>query len=804
MVSSDEAVFSAEGVREVAAGLVRDELVVVPVRHHSPACGVLVRRLIRERRPSVVLVEGPRSFSELIPLLTDSAARMPLAVYSYASRGSERWAAYFPFCDYSPELVALREAAAAGVPSRFIDLDLAEQQTIEAEAVGEEGVSLLDERHFRHSRSLELLAKRLGCTDDEDLWELLFESDAGTTEPAEQIARMAAYCLLARADRSEAELTADGTTLREAEMAWHVREALRSRSPGDGPVLVVLGGFHGVVLPQLLADDVPRPEIDVDGVTGQSALIRYTFERLERLNGYGAGMTAPAWHQRLWQQLVDPPAGQHPRVAATLTAVLDISAELRDRHRVPLPMPAVAAAFEQAVRLAELRERPAPLRSDLLDAVQSCFVKGDIGVEGVLVRAACRQTLTGEVVGELPPGAGLTPLVEDARQRLRAQRIRVDDAGRHSVSLDLYRSAAHRETSRLLHGLRMLGVPIANRTAGPDFVGGFELNRLHEKWEVGWSPIVEGTLVEASVYGSTVPTAVATRFGEVLAARRTTALGARQASSLLVQACVLGLHEQAAVAVELVREQVAAEVSFVEVATAVSQLALLWEAREPLEARRLGDELLGLVRSAYQRALLLGRQLNGEPWPVAAALVQLRDLLVSTTGSGLDAELYWELIDVVAAEHSSTFVRGAATGLAYSAGRVASGELSRQVAAYLAGGLPVDESVAFLCGVLLTAREAAWHEQQLLTELDRRLAAWDQETFVRHLPELRLAFAELTPSETDRVAGLVAHLKGLTELGPLTTPGVTADEVDDYLAVSARVAAQLAADGLAEWSGERR
>ncbi|MGW5192457.1 DUF5682 family protein [Kribbella sp. NPDC004138] len=788
-------------VRDLAAELVRDDLVVVPVRHHSPACALLVRRLIEEHRPCQVLVEGPRAFTALIPLLTHADAEMPLAVYTYAARDADRWAAYYPFLDYSPELVALRDAAAAGIPSRFIDLDLAEQHLVEQvpQEIGEEGASLLDERHFRHSESLRLLAKRLGCADDEDLWELLFESDAPTSGTAEQIARMAAYCVMARADRSEQDLAADGTTSREAEMVWHVREALATRNADDGPVLVVVGGFHAVAFPALLADPPARPAIDVPNVSGDSALIRYTFERLERLNGYGAGMTSPAWHQRLWSNLVDPPAGQDPRVAATLTALLDISAELRDRHRLPLPLPSVVAAFEQSLRLAALRERPAPLRSDLLDAVLSCFVKGDADVEGVLVRAASTYTLTGDATGRLPPGAGRTPLVEDARQRLRQQRIRVDDLGRQSTSLDLYRNAAHRETSRLLHGLAILGVPFATRTAGPDFVHGTGLGRLHEKWDYSWTPLTEGALVEASMYGSTVPTAVTTRFAELLAERRTTTVGAPEAVALLAQACVVGLHDRVGETLELVGASVAADASFAAVGVAVTQLALLWEAREPLEARKLG-EVPALVGTAYQRAVYLGRQLVGDPRPTADALVRLRDLLVAETGGELDADLYWDLVDRSAEGHAEPFVQGAAAGIAYSAGRSAADEVVTRVAGHLAGGVSPVAGVAFVSGLLLTAREAAWQERSLLAELDRRLTGWDQATFVRHLPQLRLAFADLTPVETDRVAKLVASLKGLPDLGSLTIASATAEEVQRRLQISEQARALLERDGLSGWS----
>ena len=144
---------------------------------------------------------------------------------------------------------------------------------------------------------------------------------------------MAAYCLLARLDHTDDDLRADGTLQREAEMAFHVRAALDARKPGDGPVLVVLGGFHAVALPDLLAGppDTPARAIPERTVTSDAALIRFTFDRLERLNGYAAGMTSPAWHQLLWEHLTQTgrprdgaaaqrghpglPARHHPRAA---------------------------------------------------------------------------------------------------------------------------------------------------------------------------------------------------------------------------------------------------------------------------------------------------------------------------------------------------------------------------------------------------------------------------------------------------------------------------------------------------------
>jgi hypothetical protein len=803
-------VLTTAEVHDLAGRLVTDELVVVPVRHHSPACAWQVREAFRARRPSVVLVEGPRGMTPLIPLLTHEAARMPLAVYTYAVRSrrgepDERWSAYYPFCDYSPELVALREAASAGVPARFIDLDLAEQVVHEADRADapEGGPSLLDERHYRHSARLQALAERLGCRDHEDLWEHLFEARLGAAGAEGHLAGIAAYCELARRDHGDDELAADGTTAREAEMAWHVREALAGRQHGDGPVLVVVGGFHAVALPELLADPPPRPRVDVRGVTGESALIRYTFERLERLNGYASGMTSPAWHQYLWALATDPAGPDSPRVTAALTTLMDVAAELRTRHRMPLPLPSVMAAWEQALRLTALRGRAAPLRSDLLDAVTSCFVKGDADVEGLLVRAATRHVLTGTAVGTVPPGAGTPPLVTDTLERLRGARLRLEGGERHSAALDLYRREAHRGTSRLLHGLSLLAVPFAVRVAGPDFVHGTGLARLQERWEYLWTPATEGALVEASVLGATLPVAVAARFEEVLARHRDSGdrASAAAGAALLARACVLGLHEHAEAAAALVAEAVAEDAAFDGVASATSTLALLWESREPLQARLLED-LPALLRTAYTRTMYLGRELTGqqcEPEAAVRALVQLRELLVSEAGAGLDDELYWQVVDRLHHAHDSALVRGGAAGLAHSAGRTDAAALARALTGHLSGTGSAADAVGFLRGLLSTAREAAWQEVGLLRGLDERIEGWDDATFVAHLPELRLAFAGLTPQETDRVAAAVAGLHGAAELGPLLARDADESAVQRHLAAAAQAAALLERDGLGAW-----
>jgi hypothetical protein len=808
---SEAALPTTAGVRELAASFITAELVILPVRHHSPACAAAVEAAFAYCQPSRVLIEGPRSFTALVDLLCHPEAEFPLAIYAW-SRQAGRMAApgeghggYYPFCDYSPELTAARLARAAGLPASFCDLEVSEQAAAADIAILPGDGSLLREGVYEHSRALTALAGRLGCRDHEDLWELLFEADPGPGDLDEHLARMAAYCLLARRDRSDAELDRDGTRAREAEMVHHIREALTARTADDGPVLVVLGGFHAVALPGLLADPPPRPQFETGKAEAGSALIRYSFDRLERLNGYASGMTSPGWHQRIWDERRQGAMPDAARRAAALTALLDIAGELRTRHRTPVATPSLAAAHQQVLMLTGLRQRPAPLRSDLTDAVTSCLVQGEADVEGRLVMAVTTTVLTGSRVGRVPPGAGTPPLVRDTLGRLAALRLDTDGIEPRSIALDLYRNPAHRQTSRTLHSLRLLAVPFAEHVAGPDFVRGTGLTRLQERWNCLWTPATEGRLAELSLLGSTLAEAVETRFGQLLAAASAEGRvpGSTEACALLAQAAVVGLHDHIGPAIALLRGALAAEPSFAAAVTTTGSLALLEAGREPLEARRL-DGLADLLATAYTRALFLCAELQGDeerPADVATALARLRELLASPAGASLDPGPFWARVDELRHGHDRPLVRGAAAGLASTAGRLSADDLSRDVAGHLASSIPARDAVAFIQGMFATARETAWQASGLVQALDGRLTGWDEATFLKVLPDLRLAFASMTPRETDRVAQIVAGLHG--GVGPDVSVRHDIDEqtVAANLALSQAVAEVLGRDGLGAWTG---
>lgn len=823
-----DAAGAAPALDAFLATLVSERILYFPIRHHSPACARHLERVLRERKPNAVLIEGPASFTPLIPLLLHPEAKAPFAIYtSFAEQVAAedapaeakarslpppRRAAYYPFCDYSPELVALRVGKSLGAKLRFIDLDYPAQVRAEQAAEQLTGAprveSLLSEQHLARSRYLQALARRAGCRDHNDLWDHCFETRLSETVPGHGFLRdVAAWCYFARADATEESLRADGTLAREAAMATAIRKEL---ARGAKSIVVVTGGFHTVALPGLvnarMLPGVPRDETPPAEIL--ACLVRYSFEQLDALNGYAAGMPSPFYYDQAWQAAQ---AGDAEPFAALAARVLVELSQLTRRKKLALALsPADAiAALEQARRLAQLRGHPGPTREDLLDGIRSCFVKGALDAEGEVVLGLARHALGGTRIGEVPAAAGLPPLVNDFRERAERLRLNLGDSVRRKLSLDLYRKAPHRESSRFLHCLALLEVPFATLVAGPDFVRGTGLERLHEHWDYQWSPQTESQLVEAGVFGATVEEAATNRLLHAVAELETAGRGrsAGEAVGLLVQACRLGLHRHTGRLVTLIAEQVAEDPAFTSLTGALNQLVLLWESREPLEAHRL-PEIPQLARAAFERACYLLHQLADTPEDAAdetlAALARLRELLASglATKDAFDTGLFWEPLTRLADQsRGPALLLGGVNGLLAANDRLPEAELLRRVTGALdAATVQAGAQVGFLIGLLRTCRELAWRQPALAEAVDHLLAAWSDEDFIAKLPHLRLAFASLTPRETDQVAGVVAQLHGGEPLGVLPQRSdVSEDDVLATLRLDAAAKQVLREDGLGAW-----
>ncbi|MBC7797925.1 MAG: hypothetical protein H7Z37_13720, partial [Pyrinomonadaceae bacterium] len=641
--------------------LENSDVTFFPVRHHSPACSWHLREMIRREKFSTILIEGAHDITNLIDYILDEKTRAPFAVYTtyIAAKVEEnalppRFSAYYPFCDYSPELVALREGRKINAKLKFIDLTFPEQITHETTvSTNSEPRSMLDESYLRHSEYLDELSKKIGARDSNELWDTLFESDFLRISNREFINRVAAYCYLARNGYSQETLEKDGTLARENAMAAAICEELKD---GSNKILVVTGGFHTAVLPALIKGKPKRPKpLMTNEKMAQTVMLRYSFDQLDALNGYAAGMPSPHFYQQFWENLTqnESPATFAKETVAKILVEIGRMTRKKDLQN-QLSAADEIAAFAQTSRLAAFRgHADFPTREDLLDGVRSCFVKGAMDSEGAVLLQIVLQTLAGNAIGEIPENVGVPPIVEDFRRRANHFKLKITDSTPKKSSLDLYRQESHRRLSRFLHGLNLLGVYFATATASPDFARGLRLEIRHEQWEYRWTPLTESRLVENSIYGATIEEAVHAKLSEKIASLESEgkANSASEAVKILILACQVGLQKQVgATLAVLIERKIASDADFSSLAEAVGQLRLLWNAREPLAASDLAI-VPELIKTAYVRACFVLPDIINAPEnefsQTVESLCGLRELLVGENVELFDAEIFYDALETV-------------------------------------------------------------------------------------------------------------------------------------------------------------
>ncbi|MFF9036143.1 DUF5682 family protein [Streptomyces sp. NPDC014892] len=526
--------------------------VFLGVRHHSPACARLVAATIERLGPSYVLVEGPCDLNGRLEELFLGHA-LPVAVFSHyrdAERAATSWT---PLCDYSPEWVALRAGRSVGAEVRFIDLPawhpaFAERANRYADA------------EARYTEVTARLCSRFDVDGVDALWDRLFE----VADDEDLAERLDIYFASLRGD-TRAD---DGDRAREEYMASWVRAALAV--PGDPTVVVVTGGFHQPALRSLVgasatgepgggASGGAKPEAGASGagepegealgasepegeasgggesrgavagaprwpevpgaaegaLTG-SYLVPYSFRQLDSFAGYESGMPSPGYYQRVWDDGVEAAADGLTRAVVS---------RLRARNH-PVSTADLIAARALTRGLTALRGHQRPARTDVLDGMAGALVGEDLdqplpwttrgtlapGAHPVVVEMIAASS--GDRVGTLHPATPRPPLVADVAGRLAVLGL----TGEGPFTLDLTRPA-DLERSRVLHRLRVLGVPGHERTKGPR--GGAD-PQFTERWERYPAPTRDAALIEAGAYGAALTEAAEARLTE--RARAATAL----------------------------------------------------------------------------------------------------------------------------------------------------------------------------------------------------------------------------------------------------------------------------------------
>ncbi len=710
------------------------------IRHLSPAGAYYLRGFLDERKPRLVLVEGPSDFGDMLSDIVRGETKPPIAVLAYTKEAPVRTVLY-PFAEYSPEYQAIQWCHKHQVECRFMDLPsetfLAIPESGMQETEGEEG----------RMNVYEQLDRKSGGDGHDTFWERVME----------QAGSMEAYHLGANSFGANIRSFTEGTendwaetALREAYMRRQIRKAVDSGvEPQD--IVVVTGSYHVEGLKNWR--DADEDLSDMPKVGANHTLMPYSYYRLSTRAGYGAGNKAPAYYALLWEGL-----NRGEPMYAVYSYLIRLAEYQRGKGN-PVSSASVIEAVRLAMSLAQLRGGTIASLRDLRDAAETCLGEGS--VSNIILATA--DTEIGTAIGALPDGVSRTSIQEDFYRQLKdlklekyrditAQDLMLDLRENRRVSseksafIDLHRSF-------FLHRLRVIQVGFAQQQAVSQ-----DNATWSEHWVVRWTPEAEIELVESALRGDTIDGAASF----VMKERVESADKMGDIALVIEDACRCGMEKAVSYATAALQRMAVDAASVEDLAKTAHRLSIVVQYGN---IRRIDAKPLEpILQQLFYRACLILESAcvcdDAASQVITAAMEQLNS--AELAHYFLDSAEWIKVLDNISERDDlNTKLSGFAAAILLERGSMDTQQLRTEVSRRLSKGIPADLGAGWFEGLAMKNRYALIARLSLWESLNDYLVTLDDEEFKRALVFLRRAFADFSAAEKDQIAENLGEILGL-------------------------------------------
>ena len=720
------------------------KLYLFGIRHHGPGSARSLKTGLEVLQPDCLLIEGPPEANALLPFVLEADMVPPVALLLYA-RDNPAQAMFYPFAEFSPEWQALQFGLRQKIPTRFFDLPIAYRFSLEKQSSGD--VPAPENVEFSAAAPqapdpLQLIAQAAGYDEFEPWWSQLVEEREDSEELFEAILEI----MTAVRDNDKAiDDTASQTSpqleiLREAQMRQMIRQA---QTEGFKRIAVVCGAYHTPALTQTALDEHSNDNFLLENLSEREVAatwIPWTFRRLSRFSGYGAGITSPGWYQHLWQSY------QPGSSASSIRWLSQIAGLLRAEG-----FDASSAQVIEGVRLADtlaaMRTHARAGLSDLNEAAYALFAHGN----ELLMKLIEDKLIVGDRLGSVPAETPAAPLQQDLAREIKRLRL-TQDASVRELELDL-RKEIDLARSQLLQRLHILGIPWGHEGYARS-KGSFK-----EIWQLKWEPEYSLILIEMGHYGQTVASAASGVIAEKVQAR---ASSLQMLADLLERGLLADLPDATGALLLALERQATENNDILHLMAALPPLARIARYGDVRQRDQTRADMLGQVVNSFLVRICIGlpnaaHSINDEAAQTLFGKLLEVDASVKSLQDEEQVKLWLETLQKLSRGQSHGLIQGRSVRLLMEAGILTMPEVSQTLTLAVSNPEPEKTSV-WLEGFLRGSGLVLIHDAPLLSVLDHWLASLSNEHFRRILPLLRRTFSSFDAPERRSIGEKVKHI----------------------------------------------
>ena len=730
----------------------QSDVIYYPVRHHSPACSYHLIKTAEEYKPEAILIEGAADADFLIPYLCDEKTVPPVCIYySYDDKkgiiddSREKYRAYYPFLEYSPEMTALKIAEKHGTEVHFIDIPYADMLVNSGKRKLQLDFGKDDYENERYYT--EIVAGENNCRNFSEFWESRFEIPAAEKSTYEFVRGVTALGFYMRQCGHDDESEYMQNAQREKYMAGNIAEYRKKYSK----ILVVAGAYHiaGLLSPE---NKLPRFK-KCDSSAKALYLMPYSFLEADSKSGYGAGIPFPAFYQKIWENLYK----NHSENAYNETILEYIVKTARyTRKKQPVSVPDEINAMVMAESLANLRDKSSAGVYELTDAVRSTFVKGDINISASFELDFLYRQLTGMGMGSVAADESIIPpVIEEFHMLCRKYRIKTNSIAYQDITLETVKKQSHYEKSCFLHRMEFLNTGFCKMLSGADYVNNKDRNLIREQWRCRYSTSVETALTDLSVFGASI-SQICSALAEKQFSSNMTAM---ELGKLMIHIHIMGMNHIYDEKSDVIRSVILSDSSFTSICDFMLKLRSL-AVMQKLRNGSIADFISEYLKLSFERAVLLLDKIKSADDDIQDEVCRDIKMLYSMS---LEYEklcpcgmLCGELEKIAESPECKPQIYGLSEAVLFKAGRRSTQGYGIIINSYLETA-ESDEAALFLCGMFMAGRDIIFTDSKLLGQIDRIVSSMSHDEFMAMLPQLRYAFTNFIPAETERISSMIAE-----------------------------------------------
>ncbi len=720
------------------------------IRHLSPNGAFNVRKYLDEAKPKVVLIEGPSDFTPYISDIANIEVKPPFAILAYTLEAPIKTVIY-PFAEYSPEYQAILWCNENNVECKFIDLpsniSLALEQSNDIQNDDKTMVQEID-----NSKSIyEFLDEEYG--DYETFYESHIEHN--TTNYFESVDEFGKQLRL-----SDPKQDDELNITRERYMKMQIN-ATKTKE-----VVIITGAYHteglkNEVIPFDKSDLKILPQSKV-----KRTLMPYTYFKLSTHYGYGAGNKAPAYYHMMWETI-----NNNDMESLAYKYITMVAREMRkDGHFASSAQ--VIDAINLANSLAMLNGNKYPVLRDMQDALITC-----IGEESYKARALIE---VGTKIGSLPKGVSSTATQQDFDNYIKELKLKkYVSVVQQDITLDLRENiraktekGAYLDLNRsfFLNKLSVLGINFGIKQYSSQSGASWK-----EIWSLYWDTEIEIKLIEASLIGESIDTAVINTMHKQFIDNPTIdTLGNNILNSLLC-----GLAKSLDEFVAILQAHTIDTADFVGIASCIKNL---YEAVSLGNLRKISiDNISEIIAQLYLKATFLITNACYCTDDEVQTIVESMDIInkLVTDIDFIDNNIWLKVVKDLSLNTSiNPFLSGYCMAILIERHEISNNEIEEKLGYYLSYGMNGEISANWFEGLCMKNHAYIITNISIWQHLDNYITGLNDEEFKRVLLFLRRAFTRFTSIEKDNVVESLKYIWQVDIDNAVIQDDISTEELD--------------------------